>query len=72
MLEEHCTIHLHEGAAVLESRPDAQCWVNSQFVDKPSRLTQGMFICLCACVFIFFALHVHVCAFICIHFIIIC
>lgn len=46
VLEEHCTIHLHEGAAVLESRPDAQCWVNSQFVDKPSRLTQGCVVVL--------------------------
>ncbi|XP_037786523.1 kinesin-like protein Klp98A [Penaeus monodon] len=46
VLEEHCTIHLHDGAAVLESRPDAQCWVNSQFVDKPSRLTQGCVVVL--------------------------
>lgn len=43
VLEEHCTIKLHEGAATLESKPDAQCWVNSQFVDKPSRLTQGWY-----------------------------
>lgn len=41
VLEEHCTIELHDGIATLESKPDAQCWVNSQLVDKESRLTQG-------------------------------
>lgn len=41
VLEEHCTIELQDGIATLESKPDAQCWVNSQLVDKPSRLTQG-------------------------------
>lgn len=46
VLEEHCTIHLVDGEATLESRPDAQCWVNSQFVDKPSRLTQGCVVVL--------------------------
>ncbi|XP_071517126.1 kinesin-like protein Klp98A isoform X2 [Panulirus ornatus] len=46
VLEEHCTIKLHDGAATLESKPDAQCWVNSQFVDKPSRLTQGCVVVL--------------------------
>lgn len=43
VLEEHCTIELHDGVATLEAKPDAQCWVNSQFVDKPSRLTQGQY-----------------------------
>ncbi|KAK3871433.1 hypothetical protein Pcinc_023420 [Petrolisthes cinctipes] len=46
VLEEHCTIELHDGVATLEAKPDAQCWVNSQFVDKPSRLTQGCVVVL--------------------------
>ncbi|XP_042242970.1 kinesin-like protein Klp98A isoform X2 [Homarus americanus] len=46
VLEEHCTIELHDGAATLESKSDAQCWVNSQFVDKSSRLTQGCVVVL--------------------------
>ena len=46
MLEEHCTILLQDGEATLESHPEAQCWVNSQLVDKPSRLTQGEIICI--------------------------
>ncbi|KAK7073371.1 Kinesin-like protein kif16b [Halocaridina rubra] len=46
VLEEHCIIYLQDGEATLESRPDAQCWVNSQFVDKPSRLTQGCVVVL--------------------------
>lgn len=41
VLEEHCTIELQDGIATLESKPDAQSWVNSQLVDKQSRLTQG-------------------------------
>uniref|UniRef100_A0A0P4WG05 Kinesin motor domain-containing protein n=1 Tax=Scylla olivacea TaxID=85551 RepID=A0A0P4WG05_SCYOL len=46
VLEEHCTIELQDGIATLESKPDAQCWVNSQLVDKPSRLTQGCVVVL--------------------------
>ncbi|XP_050738525.1 kinesin-like protein KIF16B [Eriocheir sinensis] len=46
VLEEHCTIELHDGVATLESKPDAQCWVNSQLVDKESRLTQGCVVVL--------------------------
>ncbi|KAK8745806.1 hypothetical protein OTU49_000021, partial [Cherax quadricarinatus] len=46
VLEEHCTIELHDGSATLESKPDAQCWVNSEFVDKPRKLTQGCVVVL--------------------------
>lgn len=40
--DQHCSIVLTEGVAMLVPHQQAQCWVNGNLVDKPTRLSQGM------------------------------
>lgn len=39
--KHHCTIELCNGVATLLPAPQAQCWVNTVPVDKPTKLSQG-------------------------------
>ncbi|XP_023721823.1 kinesin-like protein Klp98A isoform X2 [Cryptotermes secundus] len=43
---EHCSVMLKDGVATLIPRQQAQCWVNTVLVDKPTRLSQGCLILL--------------------------
>jgi kinesin family protein 16B len=38
---EHCSVVLKDGIATLIPHQQAQCWVNTVLVDKPTRLSQG-------------------------------
>lgn len=40
---EHCSIILKDGVATLMPKDQAQCWVNTMLIDKPTRLSQGKF-----------------------------
>ena len=42
---EHCSVVLKDGVATLVPRQQAQCWVNTVLIDKPTRLSQGKHIC---------------------------
>lgn len=44
--KNHCTIELSNGVATLLPAPQAQCWVNTVPVDKPTKLSQGCIILL--------------------------
>ncbi|XP_034232452.1 kinesin-like protein Klp98A isoform X2 [Thrips palmi] len=44
--KHHCTIELCNGVATLLPAPQAQCWVNTVPVDKPTKLSQGCIILL--------------------------
>ncbi|XP_067012385.2 kinesin-like protein Klp98A [Anabrus simplex] len=43
---EHCSITLKGGVATLVPKQQAQCWINTVLVDKPTRLSQGCMILL--------------------------
>ncbi|XP_063222786.1 kinesin-like protein Klp98A isoform X2 [Bacillus rossius redtenbacheri] len=49
MEPEHCIITLQEGVATLVPLRDAQCWVNTVLIEKPTRLSQGCIILLGRC-----------------------
>ena len=38
---EHCSVVLKDGVATLVPLQQAQCWVNTVLIDKPTRLSQG-------------------------------
>jgi hypothetical protein len=38
---EHCSVVLKDGITTLVPRQQAQCWVNTILIDKPTRLFQG-------------------------------
>ena len=38
---EHCSVVLKDGVATLMPQQQAQCWVNTVLIDKPTRLSQG-------------------------------
>lgn len=38
---EHCSVVLKDGVATLVPQQQAQCWVNTVLIDKPTRLSQG-------------------------------
>jgi kinesin family protein 16B len=40
---EHCSVMLKDGVATLIPRQQAQCWVNTVLIDKPTRLSQGKY-----------------------------
>ncbi|KAJ1523618.1 hypothetical protein ONE63_001461 [Megalurothrips usitatus] len=44
--KNHCAIELSNGVATLLPAPQAQCWVNTVPVDKPTKLSQGCIILL--------------------------
>lgn len=39
--QQHCSIVLADGVAMLVPQLQAQCWVNGILIDKPTRLFQG-------------------------------
>ncbi|PSN40524.1 Kinesin-like protein Klp98A [Blattella germanica] len=43
---EHCSVVLKEGVATLIPQQQAQCWVNTVLIDRPTRLSQGCIILL--------------------------
>ncbi|KAJ9577313.1 hypothetical protein L9F63_006152 [Diploptera punctata] len=43
---EHCSVLLKDGVATLIPHQQAQCWVNTVLIDKPTRLSQGCIILL--------------------------
>lgn len=43
VLPEHCRISLHDGVATIYPHPNAQCWLNTVLIDKPAKLSQGIF-----------------------------
>ncbi|XP_069675474.1 kinesin-like protein Klp98A isoform X2 [Periplaneta americana] len=43
---EHCSVVLKDGVATLIPKQQAQCWVNTVFIDKPTRLSQGCLLLL--------------------------
>jgi hypothetical protein len=40
---EHCSVVLKDGVATLIPKQQAQCWVNTVLIDKPTRLCQGKY-----------------------------
>jgi hypothetical protein len=45
---KHCSVVLKDGVTTLVPRQQAQCWVNTVLIDKPTRLSQGKQNC-CHC-----------------------
>ncbi|XP_046401471.1 kinesin-like protein Klp98A isoform X2 [Ischnura elegans] len=43
---EHCSVVLRDGVGTLIPKGNAQCWVNTVLVDRPTRLSQGCIIVL--------------------------
>uniref|UniRef100_A0A2R5LPK0 Putative kinesin-like protein n=1 Tax=Ornithodoros turicata TaxID=34597 RepID=A0A2R5LPK0_9ACAR len=44
--DEHCVIELVDGCATLVPKPDSECYVDTQLVEKSTRLTQGCVVLL--------------------------
>lgn len=43
---QHCSIVLENGVATICPKDQAQCWVNTVLIDRPTRLSQGCIILL--------------------------
>ncbi|GLV42219.1 Kinesin-like protein at 98A [Carabus blaptoides fortunei] len=43
---QHCSIVLENGVATIYPKDQAQCWVNTVLIDRPTRLSQGCIILL--------------------------
>ena len=46
VLDEHCIIDFSDGLTTLTPKPDAHCWINSLFIEEPTRLSQGCVVVL--------------------------
>lgn len=52
VLPLHCRVTLSGGTATIHPCAGAQCWLNTVLIDKPAKLSQGMYFVLteyCRC-----------------------